>query len=42
MFAAPLILPTDLPKKKVKRARKRKTGAAAKPAAKRARRARTR
>ncbi len=49
MFGAPLILPKDLPKKKVKRARKRKTGTTAKKAttakktvAKRAQHTRTR
>ena len=49
MFGAPMILPKDLPKKKAKPARKRKTGTAARKAttakktgAKRAQRTRTR
>ncbi len=49
MFGAPMILPKDLPKKKAKSTRKRKTGTAARKAttakktgAKRAQRTRTR
>ncbi len=43
MFGAPMILPKDLPKKKAKSTRKRKTGTAAKKTgAKRTQRTRTR